>query len=118
MSIRKSTRQSSNIEGGSKRGTALVRTSLLDSTQVYEKEKQTYKSFTGHANILELLNVYELLKNSTVSPAIISGWMWHSWRGEVSEKGFPEGEGRAYFGENTYYTGMHITFFYYWYFVP
>lgn len=101
-------RQNSNMSGASKRGTTLARMSFLELQQVLQKEKQVYKSFAGHANILELLNVYELLKNSIVSPAIVSGWMWHSWRGDVGEKGYPEGEGRAFFGMGTYYTGMYI----------
>jgi len=114
MSIRKSPRksslscQNSNIDGTSRRGSGLVRMSFLEIQQAFEKEKQVYKSFVGHANILELLNVYELLKNSIVSPTTISGWMWHSWRGNVDEKGYPEGEGRAFLGMNIYYIGMHI----------
>lgn len=100
-------RQNSNTNSASKRGSALVQMSLLELQQVFEKEKQVYKSFAGHANILELLNAYELLKNSVVSPSIVSGWMWHSWRGDVGEKGYPEGEGRAFFGRNIYYIGMY-----------
>jgi len=114
MSIQKSPRKSSlshrnsTIDSASRRGSGLAKMSFLEIQQAFEKEKQVYKSFVGHANILELLNVYELLKNSIVSPAIISGWMWHSWRGNVEEKGYPEGEGRAFLGMNIYYIGMYI----------
>lgn len=57
-------------------------TAAMELEKAREEEKQIYKLFLEHANVLELLNTYEHLKNSKPSPTIMSAWMWHSWRKE------------------------------------
>lgn len=43
-------------------------------------ERLTYASFRKHANLNELLNIYELHKNQPVSAAIVAAWQWRSFR--------------------------------------
>ena len=117
---------------------ALEKENFIKMQQALEKEKEVYKSFRGHANILELMNTYDLLKNSKVSPIFMNAWMWYSWRkekrkkshieGEVGEEvplegkegeegppkeevkeiAYPEGEGKAFLGMNIYYYGIYV----------
>ena len=97
MSIQKSqmlSTQSSKLNTISKSGARSSSgcLSFLELQQARDKEKEIYESFRGHANILELINVYELLKNSKVSPDFINAWMWCSWRKEETKKSDIEGE--------------------------